>query len=326
VSAIRSWFLAVERERPRFEPRAFLLYFGALLAAAAATSLLQELWEDHGAGVMVVFSGVTLAFFAALALAAVRRGRWLASGLLAFVAVSLVPLLVYAFERWIDVWPRAEPGDVALFHSTVRAGWVAMEVVTILAAVGAIALVRFPFLVAPLGVALWYLSMDLAPLFFGDHPSGDERAYLAVAVGIVLMVAAALVEIHGFRPYGFWGHVFGLLSFGGGLLWLWRESDGGWAAIAAIAVVALLAGLVLERPAYAVFCAFGLLGAFDHFLEKWSDSNLISPIALGDLVSSWEGPLALVLFALVLMALGEVVGRYGDAGRVWIARRTRPVA
>lgn len=313
-------YLDGSRERAPFDAEGFLLYFGGLVAALASAALLDALWDDHGAGLMFLFTALTLAFFAVLAAGALRSGRYVVGGLLTFVVVSLVPLLVYAFERWIDVWPSRDPGDVGLFHSTIQAGWVAMEIVTILAAVGALYLTRFPFLVAPLGFVLWYLSMDLAPLFFGEHPSNDERAWVSIGIAVLLMAGAALVEARGLRPYGFWGHLFGILALAGGLLWLWNDSDGGWIGIAAVSLAALLVGLLLHRPVYAVFCGFGLLGTAEHFIDKWAQ-GAPSPLALDTGGSSWPGALAFVLVALSLMALGLAAGVYGERWRRWVATR-----
>ncbi|MEP6888403.1 MAG: hypothetical protein ABI945_08785 [Nitrospirales bacterium] len=53
----------------------------------------------------------------------------------------------------------------------------AMEVGTILAAAIALRFIRFPFLTAPIAFTLWYMSMDLTPLFFGQTEYSGTSAF-----------------------------------------------------------------------------------------------------------------------------------------------------
>jgi hypothetical protein len=317
------------RERPVFDSYGFLLYFGALLAAVSTAWVIGELWRSQGDGAMFGFTTLALAASVALPVPLLRAGRHAAGALLVFIAVTVVPLWVYAFERWIDVWPRQDPGEVGFFHTTIQAGWVAMEIVTALAALAALYLTRFPFLVAPLGFVLWYFSMDLAPLFFGTSPSNDERAWVAIAVGLLMIAASALAEQRGLRPYGFWGHLFGLLSFAGGLFWLWSDSDAGWVGIALVALGALPVGLVFRRPAYAVFTAIGLVGAAEHFIDKWLEGP---PSAFTLFIvgvpeeDRWEAALAFVGVGLALMSLALATSIWGERWRAWIVSRAGTVA
>jgi hypothetical protein len=311
-------------ERPLFDAYGFLLYAGALLAALSAAWVLGELWRDHSDGAMFGLTTVALFSFAAVSVPLLRNGRHAAGSLLVFTAVTVVPLWVYAFEKWIDAWPRQDPGEVGFFHTTIQAGWVAMEIITALAALVALYLTRFPFLVAPLGFVLWYFSMDLAPLFFGTDPTDDQRAWVALAVGVLMMGGSAVVEERGVRSYGFWGHLFGLLSFAGGLFWLWSDSDAGWVGIALVALAALPVGLLVRRPAYAVFTTVGLVGAAEHFIDKWLEGP---PSPLDLFISGvpeenrWRAALAFVGVGLALMSLALATSIWGDRWREWIVTR-----
>ncbi len=53
----------------------------------------------------------------------------------------------------------------------------AMEVGTIPAAAIALRFIRFPFLRTPIAFTLWYMSMDLTPLLFGQTEYSGTSAF-----------------------------------------------------------------------------------------------------------------------------------------------------
>jgi hypothetical protein len=86
-------------------------------------------------------------------------------GLLLTIAVTMAPLFVYGVQDalgWLNV-PRRDHRDLYDFWRNVRGGWVPIELATVAAWLVAFRFYRFPFLVAPVAVALWALSMDVAP-------------------------------------------------------------------------------------------------------------------------------------------------------------------
>ena len=84
-------------------------------------------------------------------------------------AAALVPLAVYGLQNLLGWWPEGEAARD--YHRHIDGRWLMMELATL--AAGAVMLWRFrlPFLVMPVAVTLWYLSMDLAPLLAGSAPT-----------------------------------------------------------------------------------------------------------------------------------------------------------
>jgi hypothetical protein len=98
----------------------------------------------------------------------------------------------------------------------VRPGWVAMEIATVIVGLTYLVIVRFPFLLAPVSFALWFLSMDVAPLIPSKYGTIFEiRRNVSLAFGLGLMSAGFIMEkLLGNDPdFGYWPHLFGLISF-----------------------------------------------------------------------------------------------------------------
>ena len=62
------------------------------------------------------------------------------------------------------------------YHVFIDWRWIMMEFGTL--AVGAVLLwrYRFPFMLMPIAVTLWYMSMDLVPFLFGDRTTGRSAS------------------------------------------------------------------------------------------------------------------------------------------------------
>jgi hypothetical protein len=149
-------------------------YAGALLWFA---TLGIEAWG--GPGILTIASCDAAVF----AYAGVRmwNGAELKTlgGILTAVAVTMVPLAVYGFERTIGWWPDVDPGRYEGFYDWVKSGCFGIERVTIDAGIMAVRVVPSFFVLLPGGLCAFLTSMDLAPLVSADpstaSPVGRER-------------------------------------------------------------------------------------------------------------------------------------------------------
>jgi len=89
----------------------------------------------------------------------------------------------------------------------------------------------------------------------------DERAWVSVFFGGLVLVAAYLIDLRGRseEDYAFWWYLFGLLAFWGGLTDLHSDSEVGKAIYFLINLGLICVALFLRRR---VFLVFGALGAF----------------------------------------------------------------
>ena len=74
----------------------------------------------------------------------------------------------------------------------------------------------FPFIVVIAGVALWFMSMDLAPWIAGsDHADWEIRRRVSLWFGLGTLVIAWAVDWLRRGDFAFWLHLFGMLAFWG---------------------------------------------------------------------------------------------------------------
>jgi hypothetical protein len=158
-----------------------------------------------------------------------------------------------------------------------------MELGTIVAGVVALRLRRFPFLTAPIAFSLWYMSMDLTPLLFGK---GDftwaERQWVSVWFGLGMMLVAYLVDLRGGarQDFAFWGYVFGLMAFWGGLSSMRSGSELAKMTYCLINVALIALSVLLCQRAFAVFGALGVLGYLGYLSYRVFRDSLAFPVVL----------------------------------------------
>ena len=158
-----------------------------------------------------------------------------------------------------------------------------MELSTL--AVGAILLWRYrlPFLVMPIAVTLWYLSMDLTPFLFGQEDyDWLLRRWVSVYCGLLIMLLGFWVDIRTrhTQDYAFWLYLFGLMAFWGGLSSMSSDSEWNKFIYLCINLGLLLVGAILSRRSFAVFAAFGIAGYLGHLAYDVFEESMLFPFAV----------------------------------------------
>ncbi|WP_460417985.1 DUF2157 domain-containing protein [Pseudomonas sp. microsymbiont 2] len=267
-------------------------YFGALLIMGAMGWLLTEAWMRIGDSALLVIALVYIAGLTLFALSLQRRGQPIAAGVLAAVAVSIVPLAVFAIERLVGWWPMNDAqGDYHQYYTYVQGGWLAMEAATVLAGLLMLRLVPFPFIVMPIAVALWFMSMDLSEWFYGDLFSWEQRRTVSLWFGLGLLLVFVVIDGRTRRDYAFWGYLAGLAAFWGGLTMMDSASEWGKFLYCLINLGLMGLAVLLRRPVFMVFGAMGVAAYLGYLsYDVFADSLLF--------------PLVLTLIGLGVIALG----------------------
>src|SRR5690606_10384129 len=147
---------------PRFSFTHVLYYFGGMLAIGAMTLFMTLGWELFGAGGVLLLAVGYGVGAVAVARHLLQRGLHIPAGILATLAVCLVPLAVWALQVALGLWPEGGPEHVRDYHRLIDWRWLTLEFATLAAAVLMLWWLRLPFLVMPLALTLWYLNMDVA--------------------------------------------------------------------------------------------------------------------------------------------------------------------
>ncbi|OEJ69601.1 hypothetical protein [Magnetovibrio blakemorei] len=314
--------------RPRFDLVHVLYYAGALIVILAMSVFLTTAWSKIGASALFSFAGLYAVLF--LMLAEWMKGRpglSVPTGLVATMAVVMVPLMIYALQEWFHLWPADQlPGTYHNFYAWVRSMWLQMELWTLIAGMLIFWRYQYPFIVLPIAVCLWFVSMDLAPLIVGSYPdllnhataSKEEkdaywatvttllnlRKWVSLFFGAAMIALSYSIDRRTKQDYAFWIYLFGLMAFWGGLTTMDSTNELGKFIYALINFGLLGLGIFLGRRAFLVFGALGITSYLGHLAFKIFENSLFFPVAL-------------VAFGLSMIGLGVFFYRHG---KTWEAK------
>ena len=274
--------ISSEEGKPRFDLANVAYYFGALIVIGAMGWFMNKAWEGLGGlGIAVV----AICYAAIFVL--VGRVLWnkpnlrTPGGLLLTMAVCMMPLTTYGIERWLGFWPDRDPGSYTNFHPLINGSWIVMEIVTVVVGLIALRFWRFPLLTAPIAYALWFMSMDLADLVVRERLAWNEKAMVSTAFGAATIVVAYIADLKGkVLDFAFWGYLFGLLSFWGGLTAMESHSEFGRFIYCLINLALIFCAVLLRRPVFAIFGALGVSFYLGHLAHAVFKDSIFFPVVL----------------------------------------------
>lgn len=283
---------ATAMAKPRFDLTHLLWYGGALTIIGAMTLFATLAFAQMGGVALALTAFVYAGVFLLAGDQLWRRGLTTPGGLMIAVAVGMAPLAVFGIQDTLGAWgPQGTPGTYVDFYRWIHGSWLPMEFATLAAGALALYFYRFPFIVAIMAFALWFLSMDLAPvLFHTPDLSLDERRDVSLYFGLALLLIAWAVDLAATRAdFAFWLHLVAAVTFWGGL----SLQDGGteWsmALYCLINVGLVLLAIFLARRVYAVFGAIGICIYVGHLVGEVFKDSLLFPFALSVLGAAVMG-------------------------------------
>jgi hypothetical protein len=256
-------------------------YLGAMVIISAMAWYLTKAWVDASGLSITIMGAVYFVIFAVAGHFLYRKDSLkIPGGLLLTVAVSVIPLLVFGIERLTGLWPESRWGH-ADYQSLIDNSWIIIEVATVSVGLVFILKYRFPFLTLPVALALWYLSMDLAPLIFGDPVSElRQKAWTSIVFGLVTLFSAYLIDRRTNKDFAFWGYLFGLMAFWGGMTVMDSDSETGKLVYCLINLALMFVSVFLQRRVFLVFGAMGLFYYLGYLSYNVFEDSMIFPIVL----------------------------------------------
>jgi len=282
--ADRLWDFLAERRKdhPGFHATHILYYLGGLIAIGAMSLFMTLGWERFG-GWGLCF--ISLAYGAAglwLVEYFLRRSRLpIPAGIIGALVVVLVPLAIYGLQVALGWW--AEGMAYRDYHTYIDWRWMMMEFGTL--AVGAVMLWRYrlPFLVMPVAVTLWYMSMDLTPFLAGDlDPDWELRTLVSLYFGLLMTLLALWIDLRtrSDKDYAFWLYLFGVLAFWGGLTLQHSDSELSKFLYFCINLAMIAVGAALSRRVFAVFGGLGVAWYLSHLAHTVFKDSMLFPFIL----------------------------------------------
>lgn len=270
-----------QEDVPHFKLAHVMYYFGGLLAISAVSLFVTEAWDLLRGLPLFILS--SLLFSLGLLLTHYFLGKKLVipAGIMATFSLAVVPLAVYNIQLWLGLLPP-QPYHYADFHYWVNWYWVPMELVTLLAGAILLFCYRFPFLLFPVSITLWYLSMDLFSLLCGMNDF-SYRSTFSLYFGLAVIFAALYMDFkysNTRTDYAFWLYIFGVVIFWGGLSLQYSNSEVSKFFYCLINIGMILVSVFLNRRVFAVFGAIGVIGYLGHLAFTLFANSLGFPIVL----------------------------------------------
>ena len=285
--ALWDFLIQKERDTPSFRPAHILYYLGGMVAIGAMTLFMTLGWERFGGAGLVLISSVYCA--AALLLTELlltRKQLVIPAGITATLAVVMVPLAVYGAQHLLGFWvdgPRASA--YRDYHYYIDWRWLIMELATLAAAAAALWRYRLPFMVLPVAVTLWYMSMDLTPFLFGGDAVdffSERRKLVSTFFGLGMTLLALLVDLRSSksRDFAFWLYLFGVLAFWSGLSSMSSDSELNKFLYGCINLLMIAIGAALARRVFALFGGLGVAFYLGHLSHTIFKDSMLFPVAL----------------------------------------------
>ncbi|MBI5717019.1 MAG: DUF2157 domain-containing protein [Burkholderiales bacterium] len=276
-------------DSPRFSFTHLLYYFGGLLAIGAATLFMTEGFQRLGSWGLFA---IAVAYAAACVWAAGRldaRGLAIPAGIVATLAICLVPLATWAIQHAFGLWPEGGTGNYRQYHTHIDWRWLTLEFVTLAAAAVALWALRHPFLMMPVAITLWYMSMDLARLVVAPGSGSETWTFyrdFSMFFGLAMALLGFWIDARSRAPgasrrdYAFWLYLLGMLTFWCALTARRSDSEVDKLLYGLLNLGFVFLGAVLQRRIFTILGGLGVALYLGHLSYKVFKDSLLFPLAL----------------------------------------------
>ncbi|HHF7347330.1 TPA: DUF2157 domain-containing protein [Legionella feeleii] len=280
-------------QNPSFNFTNVLYYLGGLIAIGAMTLFMNLGWETFGGwgifylSLLYAIAGLYLSSFFE------TKGYRIPAGICATFVVCLTPLAIYGLQIGMGWWP--DDTVYRAYHSYIKWHWIFMELGTLMVGIILAWIYRYPFMVMPIAVTLWYMSMDLAAMIAGENASFTLSANVSMYFGLFTILIAFWVDLESrySADYAFWLYIFGVMAFWGGMTCQSSDSEFTKFIYLCINLLMIGIGVIFVRKVFVIFGAIGCSFYLGHLASQvFKDSVLF--------------PTALTLIGLVIIYLGTL--------------------
>lgn len=274
---------------PRFGLVNVLYYFGGMLAIGAMSLFMTLGFQAMGPiGLLVI----ALAYaFACLKVADHFKAKGLVvpAGILATLAVVLVPLALWCVQNLLGLWPEGGSRAFSRYHTHIDWRWMTLEFGTLAAAAVMLWRYKLPFMVMPVAVTLWYMSMDVANGLMQN--AGWDYQFMrdvSLVFGLGTCAMAMWVDMRTRlsrapewrQDFAFWLYLFGAIMFWGSLSLRDSSNELGKFLYALLNIGLVLFGAAIGRRVFTVFGALGVAGYLGYLSHRVFQNSLMFPFAL----------------------------------------------
>lgn len=267
-------------QSPSFNLTNVLYYFGGLIAIGAMSLFMSLGWELYG-GWGIFFLCVC---YATLGLGLTQRfsekGFKIPAGICATFVICITPLAIYGLQKGLGWWP--DDTTYSEYNYFIKWQWIFMELGTLAVGVILAWIYRYPFMIMPIAVTLWYMSMDLTSMINGGVYSYELSAMVSMYFGLITVLIAFWVDVRSSQSadYAFWLYIFGVIAFWSGLTSQHSDSELAKFLYFCTNLVLILIGVILNRKVFVVFGAIGSCCYIGYLAFQVFKYSYFFPVAL----------------------------------------------
>ncbi len=265
---------------PVFDFTHVLYYLGGMIAIGAMTLFMNLGWESFG-GIGIVLIALLYAVLG-ITLSNLLAGKNypVPAGICATFVVALTPLAIYGLQQALGLWP--DDTVYKDYHRYIKWHWLYMELGTLIAAIIIAWKYKYPFLIMPVAVTLWYLTMDITAMISGGDITWELRKLVSMYSGLLLIALAFWVDVRARNKadYAFWLYIFGVIAFWSGLSLQSSDSELSKFVYFCINLCLMGVGVLLVRRVFVVFGALGSCAYLGHLAADVFSNSWLFPIAL----------------------------------------------
>ena len=265
---------------PAFNFTNILYYLGGLVAIGAMTLFMNLGWEEFGGWGILCIALVYAVIGLALTSRFRRNGYAIPAGICATFVVAITPLAIYGLQQGMGWWPD----DTAYreYHHYIKWHWIYLELGTLAVGTALAWVYRYPFMLMPIAVTLWYMSMDIAAMLAGGNADLELRASVSLWFGLLIILIALRVDMRSGKTadYAFWLYIFGVLAFWSGLSLQHSDSELSKFVYFLINLGLIATGALLVRRVFVVFGAIGSAVYLEHLASTIFEDSWLFPVAL----------------------------------------------
>ncbi|ASQ46058.1 DUF2157 domain-containing protein [Legionella clemsonensis] len=267
-------------EAPSFNLTNVLYYFGGLIAIGAMSIFMNLGWEAFGGWGIFYLSLAYACIGLWLAHQFAKHGYIIPAGICATFVIAITPLAIYGFQLGMGWWPDDTPYQQ--YHRIVQWNWFFMELGTLLVGIILAWIYRYPFMIMPIAITLWYMSMDITEMLAGQYITFQLSAMVSMYFGLVMILLAFWVDLRSRNTldYAFWLYLFGVIAFWGGLTCQHSDSELSKFFYMCINLIMIGVGVILMRKVFVIFGAIGCAIYLGHLASQVFKDSLLFPIAL----------------------------------------------
>lgn len=266
---------------PAFNLTNVLYYFGGLIAIAAMTVFMGLSWELYGpSGILLLSLSYAILSFS-LANSFRRKELHIPAGICATFTICLTPLIIYALQKSTGFWP-SDTLQYYEYHQYIRWNWFYMELGTLAMGIILAWIYRYPFMVMPIAVTLWYMSMDITSMINDGSYNFELASLVSLYFGLATVFIAFWVDIRSTHStdYAFWLYMFGVLTFWSGLSTQDSNNELSRFIYMSINLLMIIIGVILNRKVFVLFGAIGCCWYLSHLAYQVFKYSYLFPVAL----------------------------------------------